>query len=233
MRWKLISWNCCLPPWSLNRNRRLPLIASTILKENPDLICLQEVFFESDASYLIKKFFQKGFGQSFKYQDLLIASKKPILSSYAAKFKDQGKIFSFSALDAIYGKAFQAISLQLKSHKLTLANTHLLSAYALSGKNYQDTRVRQVREILAYLKTLGHNNIAVVGDFNFEPETKPYHIFEELGFVDLSYHIPKNTTKKLDFVFDKNLALKVTAAGSKFTELSDHAYLTLELEISN
>ena len=224
---KIISWNCCLPPWALRRHHRLPLIASTILREKPDIICLQEVFFEEDAQHLIRTFAPAGFKYFFKYQDLLTLSKDPIASSYGKKFKDQGRLLSFAIPDVVYGKAFQAISIQVKSHKTLLINTHLLSAYAYSGTHYQTTRSNQVKEILKYLKAT--DNVILLGDFNFQPGTEPYEIIMEAGYADLSRKISKTTSKKLDYVFSKSSILKTNAASSMFTRHSDHAFLTVVL----
>src|SRR3989338_5634259 len=41
----IFSWNCCLPPWSINRRKRIPKIISAIVAISPDLVCLQEGFF--------------------------------------------------------------------------------------------------------------------------------------------------------------------------------------------
>lgn len=230
MRWKLISWNCCLPPWSFTRSHRLPHIVATVLKENPDLICLQEIFLERDRQYLIKRFYKEGFEHSYSFQDLLLVSKHYFTSSYAAKFKVQGKKLSLAILDALYGKAFQVVSIQIGSNKPVITNTHLLSAYALSGRQYQNTRLSQVNEITSYLSTTANQDLVIVGDFNFIPGTEPYKSVEGLGYIDLSHQIPKTTTKKLDYIFAKDLSLEVVALNTKFTKFSDHALLTLELE---
>lgn len=137
---------------------------------------------------------------------------------------------SFAILDVLYGKAFQVVGIQTANHKIFLTNTHLLSAYALAGKGHQNTRVAQVTEIVTYLKTVTNNNIIIVGDFNFEPNTEPYQTIVGEKYIDISQQILKTTNKKLDFIFTKNLSANVINISSTFTNLSDHAFLTLELQ---
>lgn len=230
---KLISWNCCLPPWSFSRKQRLPSIISTLLEENPDLICLQEVFSENDARYIIKRLSEKGFAYSFKFQNLQIISKYHFFFSYGKKFDDQGSILSFSILDALYGKAFQIVGVQINDHKIFIANVHLLSAnarYCRNAAKYQNTRVNQIKEICAYLRETNRKNVILVGDFNFEPGAKPYNLVRDFGFFDLSSRIPKTTNwGKIDYIFHLNKLFGGAVLRSRFVDFSDHSLLVLEL----
>ncbi len=227
--WKLISWNCCLPPWSLTRRKRRPQIVAIILKEKPDLICLQEVFLKSDRTFLIESFSKEGYRHNHYFQNLLIVSKLPLLSTHGNKFQSQGRIFSFSILDALYGKAFQRVKIKINGIDLVILNTHLLSAYALAAAHYQKTRSDQATEIIENLKKAAANNVIAAGDFNFEAHTVPYQQFINNGFIDLSGKLHKSIKRQLDFIFAKDLALEIVDIKAKYNELSDHPYLTLTL----
>src|SRR3989344_1794756 len=124
----IFSWNCCLPPWSISRKKRIPKIISAIVAISPDIVCLQEVFFKSDADSIIYGLKIYGFLDFFHFKDLLIISKTKLLEKKGWTFRKQGGIFSLAVLDVLYEKGFQGVQFLNKEEHFSLINAHLLSA---------------------------------------------------------------------------------------------------------
>jgi len=223
---KIITWNCCLPPWSISRSKRLPKIVSTIISHSPDIICLQEVFFKRDAVFLQKELESKGFIDFFHFKDLFIASKTKLSLKEGQKYKKQGKLFSLAILDVLYKKAFQLVECQ----DFTIVNTHLLSALASDIPKHQKTREKQIRRICERLGGIS-KKLIILGDFNFKPGTKPYNILLDAGFVDTMEDRDTKTKIKsrLDYFFVKNINNCKIKIGQIDYSASDHALLILDV----
>jgi len=225
----IFSWNCCLPPWSINRRKRIPKIISAIVAISPDLVCLQEVFFKSDADSIIYGLKVHGFLDFFHFKDLLIVSKTKLWEKKEWIFRKQGGFFSLAVLDVLYGKGFQTVQFLNKGERFSLINTHLLSAYADDSQKYQSVRDSQSRELLEVSEKLLGDKKILVGDFNFQPATFPYRTLVESNFIDTTTKDNTTATRHLDFIFLKNF-LKGNAHIAFFdNSLSDHAALAISL----
>ncbi|MDI6734570.1 MAG: endonuclease/exonuclease/phosphatase family protein [Patescibacteria group bacterium] len=228
----IFSWNCCLSPWSINRRKRLPKIISAIVAISPDIVCLQEVFFKSDADSVMYELKAYGFLDSFYFKDLLIISKIKLSEKRGWIFRKQGNIFSLAMLDVLYGKAFQAVQFLNKDEHLSLINAHLLSAYANDSRKYQDVREDQSREIREVSEKLLGDKKIIAGDFNFQPATSPYKVLTESNFVDTTTKENTTATRHLDFIFLKNFPKGNARIATFDNSLSDHAalgYFTLRI----
>lgn len=223
----ILSWNCCLPPWSVNRKRRIPKIISAIVAISPDIVCLQEVFFKRDADSIIYELKTCGFLDSFHFKDLLIVSKIKLSEKQGWIFRKQGNFFSLAALDVLYGKAFQAVQFLNKDEHFSLINTHLLSAYANDSQKYQNVREDQSREIREVSEKLLDDKKIIVGDFNFQPATSPYKVLTESNFVDTTTKENTTATRHLDFIFLKNFPKGNAQIALFDNSLSDHAALAI------
>lgn len=225
---KIISWNCCSPPWSLTKKKRLPLFIPILIEENQDIICLQEVFSEKDSRYIAQELDQKNYHYSFHFKDLLIISKLPFMSKAGYIFKTQGDLFSWAILDRLYGKGYQVIDVINKDRRVTILNTHLLSAYAFSGDRYQKVRTQQTSEICQTLKG-GENSKIIVGDFNFEPGTEPYKLMIGNGYKDsFQEDLKALKNRRLDYIFTKDINnFKAKVVLDLKNKLSDHVTLSV------
>ena len=225
----ILSWNCCLPPWSISRRKRLPKIISTIIAISPDVACLQEVFFKSDAASIVSNLQIYGFLDSFYFKDLLIVSKTKLSEKKGVVFSKQGSMFSLAVLDVLYGKSFQTIRVLDKSESIFLINIHLLSAWADDSLKHQNVREEQVKEIYEVSEKLFSGKKIIVGDFNFQPLTSPYKTLTELNFVDATTGENTTATRHLDFIFLKNFPKSDARIAFFNNLLSDHAALTISL----
>lgn len=225
----IFSWNCCLPPWSVNRRRRLPKIISAIAAISPDIVCLQEVFFKKDADSIIYALKTSGFLDSFHFKNLLIISKIKLSGKRGWIFRKQGNFFSLAALDVLYGKGFQAVEFLSKGEPFFLINAHLLSACANDFQKHQNVREYQSREIAEASKKLFGDKKIVLGDFNFQPATSPYKVFTKSNFVDVTTRQNTTATRHLDYIFLKNFSKDNAQIAFFDNTLSDHAALTISL----
>lgn len=253
---KLISFNCALAPWSLSRRTRLPFIVSAVIKENPDIIFLQEIFFKSDADYIIKFLTKGGFKETFHAKNLLLLSKLPFLSHSFFEFSEQGSIFSWAILDRLYKKAFQVAIVKIQGLLMALANFHPLSAMGIDIGRYREVRRDQIFEAFSYLKKQNLEKIITAGDFNFSPNSSTYKIIrEQFGFydplekiddnkivnMDLNIKFPwkKDITERIDHFFIKGfnpgqivcrpIFTKPYSTSEKPLFLSDHYGLMLDI----
>ena len=225
----IFSWNCCLPPWSVSRKRRIPKIISAIVATSPDIVCLQEVFFKSDADSIIHGLKTYGFLDFFHFKDLLIISKIKLTEKKGGVVREQGSIFSLAVLDVLYGKGLQVVQFLNQGELFSLINTHLLSAMANNSQRYQTVRENQCREIGVMSEKLLSNKKIIVGDFNFEPNTSPYKVLTDSNFVDTTPKENTTATRHLDFIFLKNFPKNNAQVAFFDNSLSDHAALTISL----
>jgi exonuclease III len=199
---KIITLNTALAPWSLTRNNRLPLIFSVLIKEKPDIIALQEIFFKKDAEYLKREFYKEGYKYSFHYKNLLIISRHDLLSRKGFEFKTQGPLFSLAVLDKLYKKAYQIVEIRFGNDRAVIINTHLLSANGYNNGVYEKTRQKQFIEIIRKINNSGKKKIVITGDFNFDINTKSYNLIDKYGLIDPLRGTLGNTFIKSKYRFD-------------------------------
>jgi endonuclease/exonuclease/phosphatase family metal-dependent hydrolase len=223
---RILAWNCNLPPWVFDRKKRRLSIAAALININPEIICLQEVFFKKDADFLIEKLKDFYFEHSFYHKNLLIISKIPILKSQKFIFKNQGSFFSSAIFDAVYKKGFQVIFLE---NNFCIINTHLLSACGSVEEVHQTTREKQVEEICQKIVENNSKKI-ILGDFNFTSLSEPFKKLIKHGFKEyFDENIKTHGDKKLDHVFVKDVKYinKEVVFGEK--QYSDHKGLLIEI----
>ncbi len=223
---KILTWNCCLPPWVFDRRERRISIAQEILKIDLDVTCLQEVFSKGDAKFFKQQLQKNGFNHHSYFKDLLISSKIPIIKSKGFVFKNQGNLFSSSFFDVIYEKGFQRILLE---DNTCIINTHLLSACGSIKENIQSARRKQVEEIC---QSVDEDNVKIIilGDFNFIPDSKSYAVLYSYGFKEcFNSDVRTHGNKKLDHIFIKDVECinrEIIFADNLY---SDHKGLLIEI----
>ena len=223
---RIITLNCFLSPWSFNRSRRLPLLVDALSIEKPDLILLQEVFFKSDANYIIKKLQETGLTHHWHSKTLLILSKLPFGSKHFYDFTPKPKLnipfYIIELLNYVYGKGFQVTELILNNEPMIVVNTHLLSVYGIDAGNFRSARLKQVFNILDKLSSLKSKRVILAGDFNFDINSPTYQaLTNRHGFIDPLKNVPGNSistnnlnrkfvtmvkmNQRIDHIFLKNL----------------------------
>lgn len=193
---KIITLNCWLLPLSVGRKKRLPSIVSALLQANADVILLQEVFFKSDARYLIKKLRDNGFTTSLHVKELLFFSKYPVISYEVHRLKNRGHFLSPATLDRIFKDVYQIV---------TCVNLHLLGPYHHTSSF---TRLRDEQLVEICEDVSDEPNKIVAGDFNFgmdDPSyntiTKHFNYIDPLASVqDSTFSASNSNQKKREFV---------------------------------
>lgn len=195
---KIVTLNCFLSPWCPGRKKRLPYLTEAILAEEPDIVLVQEVFFESSAQYLIKKFRNCGYIDHFYSRTLLMISKYPFISRVHKNFKCHfGPNILFDTIEILnwlYGKGYQVTEINLGDKPIIIVNTHFLSAYGLDYDSFSKTRLRQLSEIINHLKHANVRWVILGGDFNFDTNSSSYQtITNHYGFYDPLHELRGNT----------------------------------------
>lgn len=242
---KLITLNAALPPWSLTRKRRLPFILSAICNENPDIVFLQEIFFQQDAKRLIRNFKNSSFFYSYYSKDLLTISRFALEDCLTFEFKEQGPFLSWAILDRLYKKAFQAITIEITNSQILLVNTHTLSACGHDSGIYQKVRKGQAVQICDYVEKQNQARIIVTGDFNVENNSPSIRVFrEQYQYADPLENVSGNTfrkrQKRIDYFFIKGFSPAEIRSEIIFKEdisfqgelrqISDHCGILLEIK---
>mgnify|MGYP001558062017 CR=1 FL=1 len=195
---KIITLNCFLSPWSFGRKQRLPFIVKALVEENPDVLFLQEIFFESDAQYIIENLKKFGFVDSFYFKSLLTISKYVFTSRKHQNFKYHSYFnpffFIIKILNFIYGKGFQILETKINKQSVVLVNTHLLSAYGWNHGTYLKARIDELEQIIDGLGQMNRKQIILGGDFNFDLNSAPYlQVQNKYGFIDPLYFVKEKT----------------------------------------
>ena len=177
---KVITLNCFLSPWSPGRKKRLSFLIKALTGEKPDIILLQEVFFKSDANYIVKNLEKYGFIDHFYSKTLLVISRYNFISRTHKNFKNHFErnilLYVNEILNWLYGKGYQIIKVNFNNIPIVVVNTHLLSAYGLDYGSFRKARLRQLLEICGYLKKIDAKKIILGGDFNFDINSPSYQV---------------------------------------------------------
>lgn len=132
-------------------------------------------------------------------------------------------------------RAFQHVQVEINGKKLNLLNHH--GHHIDSHKNGDDETMRQVKQILDYIKQL-QGAIILCGDFNLAPESDSIKLIDErLVNLPVEYGL-KTTRSKLtykdevcDYIFVSH-DVKVNSFVMDETIISDHNALILDFDIN-
>ena len=163
---KLLTWNVW---WKFeNYKERENLIISEINNSCPDILCLQEVWEETDESQAKIIADQLGynyiFEKSFEFDGVAfgnaIITKFPINSHHTVMFKTEA--------EKDEKRFLLHLSLKYKSEMINVICTHLNYKY-----EHQQVREDQVNQIIEYISKLEQSKFPIIlcGDFNADPES--------------------------------------------------------------
>ena len=190
----VVSWNLHGPPSVGPMGRRIERVARLLLSREPgpDLILLQEVWFERDAKHIEKALLGKyerirdsdvvtsnrGWVFGFRKGGLLAflngrSRWKVPDTSLFKEYAAHAPKWRFWQGDGLSGKGIQRFDLQQPGYRVVVLNTHLQSPY-LKEKDlferedlYPEVRGKQIDELAAYTsKEDAGVTVLVAGDFN-------------------------------------------------------------------
>jgi endonuclease/exonuclease/phosphatase family metal-dependent hydrolase len=167
---KIITLNT----WGTNgpHEKRFPLIESGIREENPDLVCLQEVF-GAPLKDRLKKACGFGYSHESHPAGLVILSRFPI---------HEIKIYPYRTIspNEMNDRRIIFAQIELKGNLIWIGNTHL------SWKPEDEAvRLSQMKELLEQVKALGTPQVILTGDFNCPPESNPILAAKMSGFLEI------------------------------------------------
>ena len=172
------------------KDKRLEELFCNILKNDYDVVCLQEVFNDNvtDRMNRIKKFANKNkfylycptdiiFCKSFTSSGLCIMSKYPIVDSDFIKYRTK-----VCFPNVLSNCGFLSVTVLNDNKRITIINLHLQSGVS---KIQENIRYKQIDEIYEYInQQLPSENVIVTGDFNADLRLWKYISKKFEGFKD-------------------------------------------------
>jgi len=202
---KVISWN--VHGLSFKAQPRLHRITRELLARKPDVIVLQEVWFEKDAKFLTTEliseyqrvqdssgiklfgFFRQGGLLAFLHKDHALnkGNHRPVFRP----FIHSAPSFKILEGDGFSGKGVQFFQFSYHGKQIQLFNTHLQSQYRTD--DYSDIRKEQINELLNETRTRTQQGAIqlIFGDFNTKPDEGLY-VTMTTGWTDLTQGLRVN-----------------------------------------
>jgi len=176
---KIISQNCLDSPILLNRGERINLLVNQLVKQQANIICLQEINFSKTAKRISEVFNTFGYHtyclpkRLLNKGGLFVASLFPFNEKSFVRYSSQGRFFSNQLPDKILGKGYQKLNINVNGIELILINTHLVSMYNWNSKSKKEILRNQLEQLIGDIEP-ETRNLIVTGDFNFKPEDPLY-----------------------------------------------------------
>ncbi|VDM53696.1 unnamed protein product [Angiostrongylus costaricensis] len=179
----------CLPqPWPLgskDRKYRLKKLAEAILKENYDIVGLQEVWSVTDYADLIERLsssfrFHHYFHSGFTGSGVCVFSRHSIVSTLTHSVCDllsfryslNGFAHHIHRGDWFGGKVVGLVEVEVGGIRVNFYCTHLHAEYNRENDLYLPHRVAQSFELSQFVRHTAHGAdvVIITGDFNMEPQ---------------------------------------------------------------
>ena len=227
---KILTFNTCLLPEYLNifnptykskENNiiRTLKIHKLIKKLDPDIIFLQEIYYQNIFKIIINLFKKDGYNFShinnknkFVINGLVTLSKFDILETDFINYKSESiDIFAFRGL--LINK------IKYNDKIINLINVHLQNKVTSTKNN-----LYQMEKLMEYLKTNNQELFICGGDFNNTLNIEEFYYTKDLvTFIDKKYelYIDYIITNSKDF--ENYISVK--------NDLSDHFYVLVELNL--
>lgn len=149
---RLITYNIWME--DILFDRRIDRIARLIIKNNPDIVCLQEV---TPRSFELLKKYLKGFyyfsrDEFYRNYDTLILSKHKIL-----------EINNFPFRNSNMGRSLRHIKVLINNKIINIFNIHLES-------NYRNNEIKNKQLESTFNRVSNYDNFFIMGDTNITNE---------------------------------------------------------------
>jgi len=243
---RVVSWNVWgLPAVSTNLEQRIAALPDAIAKLEPDVILLQELWAERDGVTVRRGLERHGYRYTSHLAHtkpgmtgLFTASKLPLKNVGFLPFASGHVGHSFWHLEWLAAKGVGSFLLETPLGEIEIQNTHLQAQY--DTDDYAAERLSQASEILL-LDQSRALSLVLGGDFNTGAQELPRQAFFDLCAL-------RDTTPSPlpDTVFVRSggsiqirvvgthqaLTEPVRLENGVTTELSDHAAVVVDLELS-
>lgn len=210
----VMSWNVYFD--DISDKTRYENIIKTILKTDPDIICLQEVtdqfINQLSNNRQLKKYTFNNIQGNKNYRNITLSKIKPIQSGIIKLSSNMNREAPF-------------IKIQLNHNPLSIINLHLDSM-----PNDTALRIVQLKQVLQYTKN--KNQLLLCGDVNFGNHDKE-NIFVNTMFKDAAksdttktYDVDKNhLARKTKFIFEESRRLDRILTKGKITTSNYHVLI--------
>ncbi len=180
----IITWNLHGPPLAPRRAQRFAAAAEYILQQLPDILCLQEVWFPSEAAALVAQLelayvvAEPPHGWFPGSQGGLLTfvrrrSRWAIRQRRFTAFHVEAPVWRIWEGDGYANKGFHQLELERDGQPLTILNTHLQAQYGT--RTYAEVRSAQVDQFNETVAAIAPEiPVVACGDFNTAPDDAIY-----------------------------------------------------------
>ena len=213
-----------------------------LLKQNADVICLQEVDVYKDAKYLTLPDVKETLGSKYPYSYIdfsvynkrhqygtMVWSRYPIINKQSIRYESEGNLSNQCDL-IIDGDTIRVINNHLESYKFTSEDMDDVGNVGSKVGRSIPLRIRQARAVKRMINASPYPTL-VVGDFNAIPLSYTYlYIRRGLhdAFLETSWFRTGPTCKKrgigirIDYILGTQSLLPVSCAVDYKATGSDH-----------
>lgn len=249
-----------IPVFSKKYSRRLNVFIKELAKLQPDIICLQEIWFDSAKKKIISGL--AGLGYSF-YSPSLIIRFCGLLIGVKGEITQKGYVatnpiiagLDLSIFEFLGSKGYAFVEFKLGKEKIGIFDIHLSPNSKIVSQidgPYFKVQEKAVSLLIRDINLLREGKIMILGDFNFEEDSSLTQNLIEAGKVrEVFSHnfktsfggllgFPSLAGDEPDHIFVKNISekevLKTEIVWDKPIEgvgmLSDHAGILVTMEIN-
>ncbi|CAJ0574432.1 unnamed protein product, partial [Mesorhabditis spiculigera] len=179
---RVATFNCwALPqPWpigSSDRKHRLQRLADELLKDEYDIVGLQELWSEYDYLDLAERTqtvfpYSHYFHSGFTGSGVAVISKHPIVSTLMYRYSLNGFAHHIHRGDWFGGKVVGMVELEIGELRVNFYTTHLHAEYDRENDLYLPHRLAQSFELSQFVRhtSRGADFVLLCGDLNMEPD---------------------------------------------------------------
>ena len=234
MNLNIITWNICALSKYINLysnpENRIENIVTKIIKFNPDIICLQEVFSTNIQKYLIEYFEDYNCIHSNNWY-LKLNGGLFIASKYEIIFSDELIYKNATGEDALSCKGILICNIIVNNEMISIFNTHLNANSIFARSNTcKLIRQKQIEELVNFIKKNKSQYNILCCDANIDMKDDLY-ILMVSKLKDLSFNTNHpnlitfpSANMQLDYCFcSNNLNYKINIDYD--LNLSDHSLI--------
>lgn len=180
---RIVSFNVWGVPFRAHHEALLTALGPALEALAPDVVCLQEVWFEDDAQRVIAALQELGLRYvvhrasaaflAYESSGLVIASRHPLRDPHFDVFTSGRTPTLPWHADWFSGKGVLTATVDTPSGSLRVATTHLQAGYGTS--RYREVRMAQVAELVSFSEPPD----VIAGDFNAPQDALEMRIVQE------------------------------------------------------
>lgn len=193
IEFKIFTLNCWgIPVVSKDIKPRMKSIAEHLVSARYDMVCLQEVWTESDYN-LIRDKVGAAYPYSHYFYSGVIGSGVCVFSKYVLQdvffhqWPVNGYIHKFQHGDWFAGKGIAMCRVIVNGYNINVYTSHLLAEYNRTSDEYETHRMLQAYDTAQFIQvtSAAADLVILAGDLNTEPGDLPHRVLMSVtGFTD-------------------------------------------------